>query len=333
MEYRSLGRSGVKVAPLALGTMNFGNPTPEDESIRILRRAVGGGINLIDTANGYNDGESERIIGKAFQQGLNREQVVLATKFFFPTGPGPNQRGGSRMHIQRACEDSLRRLATDHIDLYQMHRPDPTTPIEETLAALTDLVRQGKVLYIGCSTFPAWKVMEALFISEMKGLARFVTEQSPYNLLDRRVENELVPLALAHGMGLLPWAPIAQGLLAGRYPANGMLPVDSRAVQKAGIYAQRISERGIAVGLKVFAFAKERGLEPVQLALTWVKDQPAVIAPLYGPRTLAQLEQALPVLEMKLSDEDRASLDLINPPGTAVVNFFNTSQWMKQVIS
>ena len=191
MEYRILGRTGVKVAPLCLGTDNFANPTPEAESIEIINRALEAGINLIDTSNSYAKGDSERIIGRALAQNSRRQQVLIATKAHYPTGPGPNDRGNSRLHLMKACEDSLRRLQTDYIDLYQLHRPDFEVPIEETLSALTDLVRQGKVRYIGSSTAPAWKVMEALMVSEVKGYVRFVAEQPHDNLLDRRIENEL----------------------------------------------------------------------------------------------------------------------------------------------
>jgi len=332
MEYRLLGRSGVRVSPLCLGTMNFGGPTPEDEAIRIIHAALDSGINFIDTANLYNDGESERIVGKALGQGNRRDQVILATKCFFPVGGGPNDRGGSRYHIFRACEDSLRRLQTDRIDLYQMHRPDFDVPIDETLSALTDLVRQGKVRYIGCSTYPAWKVMEALMVSEQKGYARYITEQPPYNLLDRRIENELVPLALKHNLGLLPWSPLAMGILAGRYPLDGPFPEGSRAARKGGAFAERITRRGLEIGARIVEMAKERGLTPAQLAMLWVKDQPAVTAPIIGPRTMEHLEQMLPLLEMSFPDEDRLLFDELNPPGSAVCNFHNTSGWMKMKI-
>ncbi|HMP43107.1 MAG TPA: aldo/keto reductase [Roseiflexaceae bacterium] len=329
MEYRLFGRTGVRVAPLALGNMNFGNPTDEAESFRIVDRAIDAGITIIDTANVYNSGLSEEILGRALQRNGLREKVFLATKAFNPMGPGPNDRGTSRLHLIKACEDSLRRLQTDHIDLYQMHRPDFDTPPDETLAALTDLVRSGKVRYIGCSTHPAWKVMEALMVSELKGYVRYVSEQPPYNLLDRRIENELVPLCTAHGLAIIPWAPMAQGVLAGRYSDAAQPPTDSRAAQRGGIYAERVTAAGVAVGREVVALAQEAGITPAQLALLWVKDQPGVTAPLFGARTVAQLEEALPVIEMRLSDELREACDTLVPPGSAVTNFHNSAAWMR----
>ena len=330
MEYRALGRSGVQVAPLGLGTGNFADPTPEAESINMLKRAVDSGINLIDTANSYTNGESERFIGRAFAQGLPRREVILATKAFYRVGSGANDEDLSRLHLIRACEDSLRRLQTDYIDLYQVHRPSPTIPLDETLGALTDLVRQGKVRYIGCSTHPAWKIMEAIMVSELKGYARFVCEQPPYNLLDRRIENELVPMCRAHGLGLITWSPLAQGVLAGRYKSATDLPPDSRGALRGGIYSERINQAGIEVGNQVVKLAAEHGMSPAQLATLWVKDQPGITAPLIGPRTLDQLAHLLPVLEMTLSAELRAACDRLVPPGSAVASFFNTAEWMKQ---
>jgi aryl-alcohol dehydrogenase-like predicted oxidoreductase len=330
MEHRLLGRTGVRVAPLCIGAMNFGNPTPEHEAARIIDRALDAGVNLFDTANSYNAGESEAIIGRALAASGRRHEMVLATKAHFPTGPGPNERGNSRLHLMRACEESLRRLQSDHIDLYQIHRPDPHTPVEETLAALSDLVRQGKVRYVGCSTHPAWRVMEALMVSELRGHVRYISEQPPYNLLDRRVENELVPLCRAQGLAIIPWSPLAQGVLAGRYADAQDVPADSRAALRGGIYAERVTERGIEVGRRFMALARDHGHDPAQLALLWVKDQPGVTAPIFGPRTLAQLEHALPVLEMALSDELRLACDELVPPGSAVADFHNTSGWLLQ---
>jgi aryl-alcohol dehydrogenase-like predicted oxidoreductase len=329
MHYRFLGRTGVQVAPLALGTMNFGNPTPADEVARILDVALDAGITLIDTANSYNNGRSEELIGAALRASGRRNEALLATKAHYPVGPSPNDRGNSRLHLIRACEDSLRRLGVDHIDLYQIHRPDPHTPVEETLSALTDLVRHGKVRYVGCSTHPAWQVMEALAVSERHGFVRYVSEQPPYNLLDRRIENELVPLCEAYGLAILPWSPLAQGVLAGRYADVAAPPADSRFVNRGGIYAERITPRGIAVGKQFVALAEAHGMPPAQLALLWVKDQPGITAPLFGPRTAEQLTHVLPVLEQTLSNELRAACDALVPPGSVVVNFHNTAPWMK----
>ncbi len=333
MDYRRLGATGVKVTPLCLGTMNFGFATSEADSICIIHAALDAGLNFIDTADTYSAGQSERIVGKALADG-RRHQVVLATKVHFKMGAGPNDQGNSRLHILRACDDSLRRLQTDYIDLYQIHRPSPETPVEETLGALTDLVRAGKVLYAGCSTHPAWMVMEALAVSQRRSYVRYVTEQPPYNLLDRRIENELVPLCLRYGIGLLPWGPMAHGVLGGRYSTAAPLPADSRAVRVAGtVYADRIAQRGIEAAERLVPWARARGLSLGQLALLWVKDQPAVTAPIIGPRTLEQLRELLPVLQMRLTDNDRAACDAINPPGSAIADFHNTSGWMKMKLN
>lgn len=333
MDYRTLGRTGVKVAPLALGTDNFANPTPEAEATAILLRALDAGLNLIDTSNSYAGGESERIIGRTLAQQGRRHEVILATKAHYPTGPGPNDRGNTRLHLMRACEESLRRLQTDYIDLYQLHRPVFDLPIEETLGALTDLVRQGKVRYIGSSTAPAWKVMEGVLTSELKSYARFVSEQPPYNLLDRRIENELVPMCQAYGLGLLTWAPLAMGLLAGRYADAAHYPTDSRAQLRGGIYAERVTAQAVAAGNQFVQLAQAHGYDPAQLALLWVKEQPGITAPLIGVRSVAQLEQLLPVLEMPLSTELRSAADAIVAPGSAVANFHNTSGWMKMKVN
>lgn len=329
MEYRLFGRTGVKVSPLCLGTDNFANPTPEAEAIQIVNRALEAGINLIDTSNSYAAGESERIVGRALAENGRRQQTIVATKLFFPVGPGPNDGGTSRLHIIKACEDSLRRLQTDYIDLYQLHRSSPSTPIDETLSALNDLVRQGKVRYIGCSTFPAWRVMEALMVSELKGYARFISEQPPYNLLDRRIENELIPLARAYELAIISWSPLAMGLLAGRYHDAENYPAGSRASLRGGVYAERITARGIEVGQQFVQLAQEYHLSPAQLAVLWVKEQPGITAPIIGPRNLEQLEHLLPVAEMRLDERLRAACDELVPPGSAVANFHNSAGWMK----
>lgn len=330
--YRRLGRTGLKVSPLALGTDNILNPTPEDESRAMILAALDGGLNLIDTSNSYRAGEAERVIGETLASTGRRDEAIIATKVHYPTGPGPNDRGNSRRHIIRACEDSLRRLRTEYIDLYQLHRPDFDTPIDETLAALSDLVHAGKVRYIGSSTAPAWKVVEGVLTSEARGLARFVSEQPPYNLLDRRVENELVPMALAHGLGLLPWSPLAMGMLAGRYANDDIRPAESRAAERGGIYADRVSRRGVEAGNRFVALARAAGWDPAQLAIAWLKDRPAVVAPLIGPRTVAQLLHLLPVAAMSVGSELCEACDAINPPGSAVADFHNSAPWMRMVI-
>lgn len=327
MEYRSLGRTGVKVSPLCLGAMNFGGPTGEEESFQIINCALDGGINFIDTANVYNQGESEVIVGKALKENGKRDQVVLATKVHGVMGEGPNERGNTRYHIVKACEDSLRRLQTDRIDLYQLHRPALDIPQDETLRALDDLVRAGKVLYIGCSTFPAWMVMEGLAVSEKQNLARFVSEQPPYNLLDRRIENELVPLAQKYGMAILPWSPLAGGILAGRYD-NG-IPEDSRGARSGQMFRERMSDQGLEVARKVGDMAKAHGLSTAQYALLWCMLQPGITAPIIGPRTLQHIESFIPVMEQSLSSEERQQFDELVHPGNAVADFHNSNPWMK----
>ena len=332
MEYRYLGKTGIKVSSLCLGTSNFADPTSEEDSIKIVHRAVDAGINLIDTADSYAAGESEKFIGKALALSKKREKVILATKVYYPTGPGPNDRDLSRIHIMRACEDSLKHLQTDYIDIYQIHRPSTLVPVEETLRALTDLIIQGKVRYVGCSTHPAWKVMEALKISEQKGFVKFILEQSPYNLLDRRIENELVPLCKKYGLGILAWAPLAQGLLAGRYSSAKDYPEGSRAALRGGIYSERITEKGIDIGNRFVTLAKDAGMTPSQLAILWVKDQDGITAPLIGPRTLQQLEDLLPVGDKRLDESLKEACDKLVPPGSAAANFFNSAAWMKMRI-
>ncbi len=333
MDYRSLGRTGVMVSPLCLGTMNFGEPTDEKDSIAIIDRALDAGINFVDTANVYNGGESERIVGKALKAGGKRDQIVLATKVYNQTGPGPNDRGVSRYHILKACEDSLRRLQTDHIDLYQLHRPVLSVPQDETLRALDDLVQSGKVVYIGTSTFPAWSIMEGLAISEKYNLARYVSEQPPYNLVDRRVENELIPLAQKYGLAVLPWSPLAGGILAGRYATQTSVPEGSRRSRWGEAFDERITQRAVEVAQKVGEMAAERGLTSAQLALLWVKDQPGVTAPIIGPRTMDHLNSFLPLLDMQLKPEDQEQLDQLVHPGNAVADFFNSNDWMKARIT
>ncbi|MGL4649653.1 MAG: aldo/keto reductase, partial [Caldilineaceae bacterium] len=329
---RQLGSCGLRVSPICLGTDNYGNPTTEADAEQILLRALDAGINFIDTADMYAGGESERMIGRFLRATGRRDEVVLATKGHYPTGPGPNDRGNSRIHIQRAVDESLRRLQTDVIDLYQLHRPDFSLPLDETLRALDDLVRAGKVRYIGSSTAPAWHITEALLTSELRGYVRFVCEQSPYNLLDRRVENELLPMVRRFGLGLITWSPLAMGMLAGRYRAADAPPSDSRAVQRGGIYAERVTARGVEVGNQFAALARTAGLEPASAAVAWLLAQPGLTAPIIGPKTVAQLDTLLPALTMVLPADFIAACDELAPPGGVIASFFNSAPWMAQKI-
>jgi aryl-alcohol dehydrogenase-like predicted oxidoreductase len=326
METRPLGTTGLDVAPLCLGAMNFGDPTDAAESARMVDRALDAGINMIDVADVYAGGESEKILGAALAANGRRDDVVLATKVGMMRGKGDPAQWHQREHIVASCERSLGSLRTDHIDLYQLHRPTwAGVPQEETLAAFDELVRAGKVRHIGCSTHPAWVVMEALSISARDGLARYETEQPPYNLLDRRIENELIPLCRKYGLGVLPWSPLGGGILAGRYDDG--IPDDSRATRRPQV-ADRITPRAVEVARELGKLAAERDLTLTQLALLWCKDQPGVTAPIIGPRTLEQLDDAIGVLDIALDDDTRAACDALVSPGRAVADFHNTSGWM-----
>ena len=341
MHYRYLGRTGVQISPICLGSDDFGDRTPPETAKKIILNALDAGINLIDTGNLYAGGESEKIIGKTLKDANRRQEVLISTKIdhaprkigisldkHVPSLP-PNLQGNSRLNIIRACELSLRDLKTDYIDLLQIHRFYPQYHIEETLSALTDLVRQGKVRYVGCSTFPSWKLMQALMLSEMKGYVRFSNEESPYNLLDRRIENEMIPLALEQEVGILAWSPLAHGMLVGAYKSANQYPKGTRAGDRGSFYADRITEKGIEVGLAFCELASSAGLSPAQLAVLWCKDQPGITAPLVGVGSVKHLRDLIPVMDMTLEDPVRLACDELVPPGTHVANFLNTSGWMK----
>jgi aryl-alcohol dehydrogenase-like predicted oxidoreductase len=328
IERRPLGRTGVQVSALCLGAMNFGGPADDETSEKLLLTALDAGINFVDTADVYTGGESERIVGEVLARSGRRDDIVLATKVGLPSGPDRNQRGASRRHIVRSCETSLRRLRTDRIDLYQLHRPSFEIDPEETLRAFDDLVHAGKVVNIGCSTHPAWYVRECLAVSDQHGWARYTSEQPPYNLLDRRVENELVPLALRHGLALLPWSPLAGGILAGRYKSAGRLPKGSRAERMAGL-RDRVTKQAVAAANAVGRLAEDRAMTPGQLALLWLRDRPGVTSPIVGPRTAEHLEESLAVADHEPLDADAvAAIDELVPPGQFVSDFHNTSGWM-----
>jgi aryl-alcohol dehydrogenase-like predicted oxidoreductase len=308
----------VQVSPLCLGAMMFGawgNPD-HDESIRIIHRALDAGINFIDTADVYSRGESEEIVAKALSGG-RRDDVVLATKFHGVMGDDPNHQGNSRRWIVRAVEDSLRRLKTDHIDLYQVHRPDDDTDVEETLSALTDLVHQGKIRYAGSSTFPASNIVEAQWVARQRNLERFKCEQPPYSILVRGVEADVLPTIERHGMGAIVWSPLAGGWLSGRYRKDADLPTSSRADRLPQRFDLSIggNQRKLEAADALGQLADEAGIPLVELALAWAINHPAVTSAIIGPRTMEHLESQLPAADLELDDELLDRIDAIVPPG------------------
>ena len=328
MEYRSLGRTGVPVSAICLGCMNFGGPTPEDESIRMIHHALDEGVNFLDTANVYSRGVSETITGKALKG--SRDKVVLATKVH---GRMDDDNilayGNNRRHIIEQCEASLKRLDTDYIDLYQLHRPQSDMPIDETLRALDDLIRAGKVRYIGTSSFTAWQVMEALWAAKEMGLNRFVSEQPPYHLLDRSIERELIPMAQTYGIAILPWSPLARGFLSGKYQRGQDIPEGSRLERDAkntGYIGQRTKKHFSDLGYDlldvVIELANEKGCTPAQLGLAWNIRQPGVTSPIVGPRTMEHLDDNLGAVPVEITDADRARLDAVSTPEQAIVSYY-----------
>jgi aryl-alcohol dehydrogenase-like predicted oxidoreductase len=326
MEYRHLGRTGVKVSELCLGCMMFGGRTGEEDSFAIIDRAIDAGINFLDTANVYSRGASEEVVGKALKRNGKRDSVVLATKVHgVMDEDDPNAGGNHRRHIIEQCEASLRRLGVDHVDLYQIHRPSSEVPIDETLRALDDLIRAGKVRYAGTSTFAAWQLVEALWAAKELGLNRFVTEQPPYHLLDRRIERELVPFARTYGVALIPWSPLAGGFLTGKYSRDeSQSPKDSRyGLEPRRMGRNHFTEGSFDVLEAVQAMAGEKACTPAQIALAWCKDQPGVTSAIIGPRTLDQLEDNLGTTDISLTPEDRERLDAVAPPGRATVSYYD----------
>ncbi|HEU4658434.1 MAG TPA: aldo/keto reductase [Capillimicrobium sp.] len=321
MELRPFGRTGVQVSPLCLGAMMFGswgNPD-HDESVRIIHRALDAGINFIDTADVYSRGESEEIVGKALRGG-RRDGVFLATKVHGSMGDDPNERGNSRRWIVREVEASLRRLGTDRIDLYQIHRPEPDTDVEETLSALTDLVRAGKVLYLGSSTFPASQIVEAQWVARDRRLERFVCEQPPYSMLVRGIEADVLPTARRHGMAVIPWSPLAGGWLSGRWRKDREPPPSTRAQRLPQRYdlSEPANQRKLDAADALARLADEAGMSLIHLALAFVIRHPAVTSAIIGPRTMEQLESQLGAADVRLDDALLDRIDEIVPPGTNV---------------
>lgn len=325
MEYRALGRTGVQVSSLCLGCMMFGGRTTPEESAAIIDRALDAGINFLDTANVYNAGRSEEATGEALKHNGKRQRVVLATKVHGAMeSDDPNARGNSRRHIVEQCEASLRRLQTDYVDLYQIHRPQADIPIDETLRALDDLVRSGKVRYLGTSTFGAWQLVESLWASKELGLNRFICEQPPYNLLDRRIERELLPMAQTYGFAVIPWSPLGGGLLTGKYSRGETPPADSRfaLVARNPLQQRRMVEGVFDVVQGLQPLATDAGASLSQFALAWVAQQPGVTSAIIGPRTMEQFEDNLGALNVVISDEARAQIDELVPPGRMVSPFY-----------
>nr|WP_145162552.1 aldo/keto reductase [Paenibacillus terrae] len=311
MKYRYLGHTGLEVSVLGLGTNAFGKRADQDTSIRIIHHALDRGVNFIDTANIYAGTESERIIGLALEG--RRQEAVLATKAGLVMGQGPNGRGSSRYHLMQELENSLRRLRTDYIDLYQIHTFDPHTPLEETLRTLDDMVRSGKVRYIGASNYAAWELMKAIGISEAKGLNRFVSTQVSYSLADRTPERELVPMCLDQGVGIIPYFPLAGGILTGKYSLDNRAPEQSRADTDPN-FSRFVIDRNIRLGQEVGRLAADLELAPSSLSLAWLMGRPAVSTVIVGATRTSQLEDNLRSVEMTLSEETIQELDRISEP-------------------
>jgi 1-deoxyxylulose-5-phosphate synthase len=315
MEYRRLGDTGLKVSRICLGCMSYGKggahagwTLSAEESLPFFRRAIDAGVNFFDTANAYNEGSSETVLGQVAREFVRREDIVIATKFFGPVGKGPNDRGASRKHIMTAVDASLRRLGTDYIDLYQLHRWDYETPFEETAEALNDLVRAGKVRYIGASSMYAWQFAKALAIQDRNGWAKFVSMQPQYNLVYREEEREMLPLCRDAGVGVIPWSPLARGFLAGnRHRGGGGDTARAQTDRWAGDLYFRDDD--FAVQARLAEVAEARGVPAMQVALAWVASRPGITAPIIGATKLHQLDEAISALDLVLTDEEVARLE------------------------
>ncbi len=313
MNYRKLGSSGLKVSEIGLGGNNFGWYADEETSVAVINQALEMGVNYIDTADWYAGGKSEEIIGKAVKD--RRQQVVIATKFGMAMDDGPNEKGGSRHYTMRAVEGSLRRLKTDYIDLYQMHIPDPTTPIEETLRALEDLVREGKIRYTGCCNFSAWQLCEALWTSKFNNLSQsFVTAQARYNVLEREIEADLVPCCHSHDVGVIPWGPLAAGFLTGKYRKNEKFPTDGRLSKKgpSSIYDNVMSEPNWEKLSKLESFAEDCGHKVGELAIAWLLSKPWISSVIAGARKIEQVKANVASSTWKMSANEISQIDNIS---------------------
>jgi aryl-alcohol dehydrogenase-like predicted oxidoreductase len=322
MDYRLLGRTGVRVSPLCLGTMMFGAQTSEADSIRIIHHALDKGINFVDTADMYGAGESERVVGKALAD--RREHVVLATKGRNKMGEGPNDAGASRLYMRQALDASLRRIGTDHIDLYYLHTPDYNTPIEETLRFFDDAVRQGKIIYSACSNFRAWRVCEALWVSDELGISRFAAVQPLYNLVNRDVEVELLPLCQRGGLGVVSYSPLARGVLTAKYKPGEAFPEGSRAARNdKRLRETELRDESLEISQRLADHCKAKGVAPSQFAIAWCLANPIITSIILGPRTMEQFDDNLAALSVQITAEDEAFVDQLVPPGEHSGKGFN----------
>ena len=322
MDYRQLGRTGVRVSPLCLGTMMFGGQTTAADSTRIIHKALDLGLNFIDTADMYSAGESERVVGQALAE--KRARVVLATKGRHKMGEGPNDWGATRLHLRQALDASLKRLATDCIDLYYVHAPDYDTPIDETLQFLDDAVRQGKILYPACSNFRAGRVCEGLWTSDRLGLARFAAVQPLYNLVNRDIEVELLPLCREHGLGVVSYSPLARGILTAKYKPGEAFPDGSRAARNdKRMREAELRDESLAISQKLADHCRTKGVAASQFALAWCLANPILTAVILGPRTMEQFEDNIAALAVTITADDEAFVDRLVPPGEHSGKGFN----------
>ena len=314
MDYRHLGRTGIRVSPVCLGTMMFGGQTSEEDSVRIIQRAIAEGVNFIDTADMYNAGESERIVGKAIAD--RRDQVILATKGRQKMGEGPNDQGASRRHLLQALDASLERLNTDYIDVYYTHTPDYATPIEETLRAMDDMVRSGRVHYIACSNFRAWRLMEALWTSDRLGVERFSCIQPLYNIVNRDIEVELLPACRDYGIGVVSYSPLARGILTGKYRPGEEFPAESRAARNdKRMREAELRDESLHVSQELVRHCERKRCTPSQFALAWVLANPIITSVIVGPRTMEQYDDNIGCLDVEFTADDEAFVNSLVPVG------------------
>lgn len=328
MQYARVGKSGLTVSRLCLGSMYYGVTTPPDEAVAQMRVALDAGINFWDTSNMYNAGRAEETVGLGLRDLKARDRVVLASKVFYQMGDDPLHKGGGRRHIVKELENQLKRLGTDYLDLYYLHRADFETPLEETVETMNSLVQQGKIRYWGTSTFPSWRMAEAWWRCEHRGFTKPICEQSPYNLLDRRLETDRTAFLREYGWGLMTWSSLAGGMLSGKYAAdaNDRPPPGTRLADLKARYKGRLGT-GLIKAMQIAEIAREAGIHPIHLAVAWLLHQDVVTSCVMGPRTVEQMESYIDALEVTLSEDVLAEIDRVVPPGSAYSDFHDTSEW------